>query len=61
MLARSVSTMAASASARSGSLQLAAATYRTFASGAMSCTDSTSRVSSPYQPAASHFFGPVAV
>ena len=61
MLARSLSTMSASALARSESWQLPAPTYRTLASGAMPCTDSTSRVSSPYQPAASHSFGPASV
>ena len=51
MLARSLFTMQRVGLARSESWQLPAATYRTLASGAMPCTDSTSRVSSPYQPA----------
>ena len=42
-------------------MQLAPATKRTLASGAWPCTDSTSRVSSPYQPAASHLLAAVSV
>ncbi len=61
MLARCLLTISASASSRSASVQLPAATYRTLASGASPCTDSTSRVSSPYQPGASHWFGPASV
>ena len=61
MLARPLFTMYASAWTRSESSQLPAATYRTLASGAMPCTDSTSRVSSPYQPCASHWLAPASV
>src|SRR5579875_1690638 len=53
--------MQASALSRSGSVQLAAATNRTLASGASPCACSTSSVSSPYQPGASHSSAAVSV
>src|SRR5882757_8918386 len=53
MSARWLSTTVLSASSRSLSMQEAPPTYTMFASGATACTASTSRLSSPYQPAAS--------
>src|ERR1700761_352675 len=58
MLAMWALTMKASAASRSDWLQLAPATKLTLASGAWPCTDSTSRVSSGYQPAAPHWAVP---
>ena len=52
--ASSLSTTVFIASLRSASWQLLAPTYRRCAWGAVACAASTSRVSSPYQPAASH-------
>ena len=52
MSARWLSTILPSESSRSWSVQDAAPTYVICAPGATACTASTSRVSSPYQPAA---------
>lgn len=54
MSASRLSTILFRESSSASSLQDAAPTYRMSALGATACTASTSRVSSPYQPAAPH-------
>src|SRR6516164_6641656 len=53
--AQPLATTALSATSSVGSRQSAPPTYRMCAPGAIACTASTSRVSSPYQPSWSHF------